>query len=119
MSFGEAAFLDFASAMQAGNTTRLRSLIDPAFTLTHITGYVQPGLEWLAEMDRGEFVYYGISCHDLSVTTTGDTGHLIARTQTDARVYGSRNTWPLQLAMDFAQRDGRWIARRAVASLWR
>lgn len=118
-TFAEADFLEFAAAMQAGDIARLRGHIDPSFTLTHITGYVQPGSEWLAEMGQGQFVYYRVRLHTLMATPGGDTARVVARTHTDARVYGQRNDWPLQLTMDYARRAGRWVALRAVASLWR
>jgi ketosteroid isomerase-like protein len=115
----EQAFAAFADAMQAGDTDTLRGLTDAGFTLTHITGFIQPGHEWLAEMREGQFVYYRIDTRDIRVTVSGTTARLVARTLTDARVYGGRNDWRLQLALDYTRRDGRWIATRAVATIWR
>lgn len=115
----KAAFAAFLQAIQAGDTDRLRQLVDGGFTLTHITGYVQPGQEWLTQMRQGQFVYHRITVSALGVNVAGDAATAEARTLTDARVYGSRNEWPLHLALDYALRDGRWIAGRAVASLWR
>lgn len=114
----EQAFSAFTDAMQMGDTDALRNLIGDAFTLAHITGYVQPGDEWLAEMRQGQFVYRRITVQDIRVTVTGDTARLVARTLTDARVYGGRHEWPLQLSLDYAWRRDRWIATRAVASIW-
>lgn len=114
----EQAVSAFTDAMQVGDTDALRNLIGDAFTLTHITGYVQPGHEWLAEMRQGQFVYRRITVQDIRVTVTGDTARLVARTLTDARVYGGRIEWPLQLSLDYAWRRDRWIATRAVASIW-
>lgn len=114
----EAAFAAFTTAMQAGDTNALRGLISDGFTLTHITGYVQQGDEWLAEMQAGQFVYHRIDVRDLGVTVASDSARLSVRTVTDARVYGLRNEWRLQLALDYARRGNRWIAGCAVASLW-
>lgn len=114
----EQAFSTFVDAMQAGDPDALRNLIGDGFTLTHITDYVQPGDEWLAEMRQGKFVYHRITVQDIRVAVTGDTARLVARTLTDARVYGGRNEWRLQLALDYAWRSDRWIAERAVASIW-
>lgn len=117
-SLVESAFAAFAAAMQAGGTDRLRGVTCDGFTLTHITGYVQAGDEWLAQMRQGQFVYHRIRVDDLRVTVDGGSAHLVARTLTDARVYGSRHEWRLQLALDYALRDDRWLAKRAVATLW-
>ena len=104
--------------MQAGDTDALRRLIGDGFTLTHITGLNQPGDEWLTEMRQGQFVYHRIDVRDLRLSMDGDKVRLIARTLTDARVYGGRNEWRLQLALDYARRSDLWIAERAVATLW-
>lgn len=114
----ETAFAAFAAAMQAGDNDRLRGLVGAGFTLTHITGYIQPGNEWLAQMRQGQFVYYQVDVQDLCVTVDDARAHLVARTLTDARVYGSRHEWRLQLALDYALRGNRWLAKRAVATLW-
>jgi hypothetical protein len=114
----EQAFAAFVEAMQAGEPDTLRRLIGQGFTLTHITGYVQPGDEWLTEMQQGQFVYHRITVQNISAIVNGDTARLVARTLTDARVYGSRNVWRLQLALDCARRGDLWTAERAVATLW-
>lgn len=66
----------------------------------------------------GQFVYHRFRVDDLRTTVDGDSAHLVARTLTDACVYGARNEWRLQLALDHARRGDHWIVRRAVASLW-
>ncbi len=68
-----AAFTAFCDAMQASDTDAIRDLTGEDFSLTHMTGYRQPGAEWLAEMDQGQFVYYRIDIRDLRVSVTGDT----------------------------------------------
>ncbi|MFD7117839.1 hypothetical protein ACFWAA_12405 [Streptomyces sp. NPDC059922] len=39
--------------MVEGDTPSLDDLLDEGLTLTHMTGYVQPTAEWLAEMRPG------------------------------------------------------------------
>ena len=112
------AFADFTGAMQAGDTDELRRLIGDVFTLTHITGYVQPGDEWLAEMRQGQFVYHHIDVRDLRLSMEGDKVRLSARTLTDARVYDGRNEWRLDLALVYARHGDHWVAERATATLW-
>lgn len=112
------AFAAFCDAMQAGDADTIRALIGEDFSLTHTTGYRQPGEEWLADMDQGQFVYYRIDIRDLRVSATDDTAQLTARTMTDTRVYGGRNDWRLQLDLTYARRGDDWIAQDAVASVW-
>lgn len=114
----EAAFAAFAAAMQEGDTDQLRRLTCDGFTLAHITGYVQPGDDWLAEMRQGQFLYHRIDVQDLRVTVDGASAHLVARTLTDARVYDSRHEWRLQLELDYARQGNLRRAEGAVATLW-
>jgi len=72
----------------------------------------------MAETQQSRLVYHRISFQDISVNGSSDTVCLVARTLTDARVFGSRNVWRLQLAMDYVRRDGLWITECAVATLW-
>ncbi len=115
---GERLFADFAAAMMASDKRELRSMLGDSFTLTHITGYLQPAGEWLREIDEGQFIYHGISVRDRRVRLSGDTAEVIARTLTDAKVYGSRHVWQLQLTLHFSKKGGRWRADRAFATLW-
>ncbi|MDO5614077.1 MAG: nuclear transport factor 2 family protein [Paracoccus sp. (in: a-proteobacteria)] len=112
------AFAAFTDAMLAGDAQAIRALTAPDFTLTHITGYVQPREEWLAQMAEGQFVYHSITPLDVTVTATPPRARLVARTMTDARIYGGRNNWRLQLDNDYARQDGAWILRRSLASVW-
>lgn len=105
-------------AMTEGNTGALTALLDDDFTLTHMTGYVQPKQEWLAQILAGQFTYHGIEEKSVDVEADGDTVHLVGRTVTDATVYGTRAPWRLQLAMDYARVGGVWTALRAVGTSW-
>ncbi|MER6958049.1 nuclear transport factor 2 family protein [Streptomyces sp. NPDC000618] len=83
------AYLD---AMVEADTQPLDDLLDDGFTLTHMTGYVQPKAEWLAEMKAGQFVYHSIDEVDTALDLDGGTARLAVRTMTDATVYGSGPT---------------------------
>jgi hypothetical protein len=106
------------TAMTGGDTSALDVMLADEFTLTHITGYRQPKIEWLAEMRAGQFRYHRIDERGVEVDATGGTGRLVGRFLVDATVYGSRTTWRLQLAQTYARRDGAWRATRSVATLW-
>ncbi|MFJ8108321.1 nuclear transport factor 2 family protein [Streptomyces sp. NPDC096132] len=109
------AYLD---AMHEGDTAALDDLLDDGFTLTHMTGYVQPKAEWLAEMRQGRFVYHIIEETSTTLDVDGDTARLVVRTATDATVYGTRANWPLQLATDYARKGDTWVVLRTEATTW-
>ncbi|MDT0568478.1 nuclear transport factor 2 family protein [Streptomyces sp. DSM 3412] len=109
------AYLD---AMDEGDTAALDDLLDDDFTLTHMTGYVQPKAEWLAEMRQGRFVYHTIDEKKTTLDIEGDTARLVARTVTDATVYGNRADWRLQLTTDYAHKGDTWATVRTVATTW-
>jgi ketosteroid isomerase-like protein len=113
-----AAFQEHLRAMTAGDTDALDSLLDRDFTLTHMTGYVQPKHEWLTEMDERLFVYHRIQERSTTVDVEGDTAHVVGRTVTDATVYGMRANWHLQLTVDYVRTDDGWTAVRSVATTW-
>ncbi|MEU5598431.1 nuclear transport factor 2 family protein [Streptomyces sp. NPDC020298] len=109
------AYLD---AMVEADTPSLDDLLDDGFTLTHMTGYVQPKAEWLAEMKAGQFVYHSIDEVDTALDLDGGTARLTVRTMTDAKVYGSRANWRLLLTTDYGHRGDTWIPLRTVATTW-
>ena len=41
--------------------------------------------------------------------------NLIGRSKTDARIYGTRHTWNLELTMPMIKLEDRWIIQKAVA----
>ncbi|MEU1183620.1 nuclear transport factor 2 family protein [Streptomyces sp. NPDC005820] len=108
----------YLNAMVEGDTQALDELLDDGFTLTHMTGYVQPKAAWLAEMRAGQFVYHSIDEVDTTLCLDGGTAHLTVRTMTDATVYESRADWRLLLTTDYARRGGAWIPLRTVATTW-
>jgi hypothetical protein len=106
-------------AMVAGDTEALADELADGFTLTHMTGYVQSKREWLAHVDSGEMAYHAMADVDLRVADT-DTAEpvLVARTLTDATIWGGRGVWSLQLEIHFHHDGSRWAAARTVASTW-
>lgn len=105
-------------AMVDGDTEVLGELLTGDFSLTHMTGYFQPKQEWLAQMRAGQFDYHDAQERNVSLHVDGETARLVGRIVTDATVYGSRASWPLQLTMDYIRTDGRWLASRSEATTW-
>lgn len=105
-------------AMVAGDTEALGDLLDAGYTLTHMTSYEQPKDEWLSEMRAGQFVYHRIDGGTPVVKAGTTDARVLARTMTDATVYGHRSTWRLQLDQHYRRHHDSWIATRCLASTW-
>lgn len=103
-------------AMLSADTEMLDTLLSDNFTLTHMTGRVQSKSEWLTDIETGRMTYHSTQEVSTTVSTSGDQLTLIGRNHTDASIYGTRATWPLQLTTVFIQNQGRWIASRIVAT---
>ncbi len=106
------------AAMQQGDRTKLSELLSPDFTLTHMTGYVQPKDEWLSQMQSGQFLYHYIDEKSISIDLHGDEAELVGRLVVNATVYGSRATWRLQLTQHLSRWKETWIIHDCVATTW-
>jgi Domain of unknown function (DUF4440) len=113
-----AAYREHLQAMVDGDTDTLDELLADGFTLTHMTGYMQPKEEWLAEMRAGLFRYHHIDEGSTTVDLQADVARVVARTVTDATVYGTRAGWRLQLTLEYVKTGEQWIARQSVATTW-
>lgn len=98
------------------NTTAIDKIVDANFTLTHITGYVQPKEEWFSEIESERMKYY--SYKEVKITVKIDEGKAIFVGQNllDARIWGTRNNWRLQQTMQLEKRNGKWIILKSVAT---
>jgi hypothetical protein len=112
---------DQRDAMVAADADALGDLLSGNFVLTHMTGYRQPRAEWLADVRSGEMTYHSIQ--DIAITVDVHDGAagkavLVARTRTNATIWGSHGTWPLQLEIHFNCDGGQWLAAYTIASTW-
>jgi hypothetical protein len=98
------------------DTALLDELLADGYTLTHMTGSVQPKREWLAQIDAGRMRYHSARPHSISVDLDGDTAVLVGRDVVDATIWGSRGTWNLQLTTTYQRRGEAWTAMRTVAT---
>jgi hypothetical protein len=105
-------------AMVAGDADALRALLAPGFTLTHMTGYRQSGAEWLADVRSGAMIYHAVEDVEVFVDIDDATPVLSARSRTEATIWGTHGTWPLQLRIRFTRVGGSWLASDTVASTW-
>jgi ketosteroid isomerase-like protein len=112
------AYREHLQAMTDGDTDTLDELLDDDFTLTHMTGYVQPKAQWLAEMRGGQFRYHHIEEGATTVELHSGRARVVGRTVTDATVYGTRADWRLQLTLQYENKGGHWVALHSVATTW-
>ncbi len=106
--------------MVAKNTTALAELLAPDTVLVHMTGYVQPVDEWLAQIDSEEMRYY--SWHEDAIKALqikDNTASLIGQSRVKARVWGAGpSTWRLQIKMSFEKNNGVWKITKQEASTY-
>jgi hypothetical protein len=105
-----------AQLMIARDTVSMNDILDEHYTLTHMTGYVQPKKEWFGEVQKETMKYYSAEevAHDVKLN--GDKAEVTVKNRVDARIWGSRNTWRLQQKMTLEKRNGKWIILQSVAS---
>jgi hypothetical protein len=105
-----------AQLMIKKDTAAMNGILDENYTLTHMTGYVQPKAEWFDEVTKESMKYYSENEVHHSVTVNGNKATATMQNLVDARIWGSRNTWRLQQKMTLEKRSGKWIILKSVAS---
>jgi hypothetical protein len=98
------------------NTVEMEKILDANFTLTHITGFVQPKDKWFAEIKSEQMKYYSYEEVKTTVKIEGDKATFIGQNLLDARIWGTRNNWRLQQTMYLEKRSGKWIVMKSVAT---
>jgi hypothetical protein len=98
------------------DTAGLNDILDTHFTLTHITGYIQSKVEWVAEIGSERMKYYAYKEVKTSVEINGNNATFTGQNLLDARIWGSRNNWRLQQKMLLEKRNGKWIILSSVAT---
>lgn len=106
----------FTQLMMEGDTKGINKLVAAGFTLTHLTGYVQPKAEWYAEIESESMKYYGCEEMKTSVKINGNKATFTGQNLLDARIWGSRNNWRLQQIMELEKRGHKWMILKSVAS---
>ena len=105
-----------AKLMITRDTTELNKILDKDFTLTHMTGYVQPKEEWLHEIAKESMKYYSTREVNHTIKVNGNFAEVMIQSMVDAKIWGSRNTWRLQQKMKLEKRNGSWVILSSVAS---
>lgn len=102
--------------MIAKNFSAMDKILDSNYTLTHMTGYVQPKAEWFKEVETESMKYYSAKGVKKSVKINGNKAEVFEQNKVDARIWGTRNVWNLQQIYTLEKRDGKWIILKSVAS---
>ncbi|GEO63481.1 nuclear transport factor 2 family protein [Companilactobacillus nantensis] len=107
-------------AMVAKNLSKLNQILAPTMKLTHMTGYVQPKLEWIDQIQNDEMQYLSSKEENIKdIEIYDNQASLIGQNQVQAKIWGGGvNTWPLQMKMYFAKQNGNWIITNQVASTY-
>jgi hypothetical protein len=110
------AMRKYHEAMVEARTYTLETLLEPDFTLTHITGYVQPRNDWLLVVRSGRFDYHQIDIDESSLVLSDNTSsaELRGRGIFNATINGTKSPWRLQFTLQFVPRNGSWKLASAI-----
>jgi ketosteroid isomerase-like protein len=100
----------YHAAMVEARIDRLAELVDEAYSLVHITGYVQPRDEWFDVIRDGQFDYHRIDIDEraLSVSVSGDAATVAGKGIFDATINGMHAPWRLRFEMKWSRQRGTW-----------
>jgi len=101
-----------------GDLNVLNKVIAPDAKFVHITGANQSKDEWLKQIKIGRMHYFSSKEKLMQVDITGNTAQVISRNELDARIYGFRNTWPLQSRTELEKINGQWQIVKSQASMY-
>ncbi len=98
----------------------LGQILDSTMVLHHMTGYAQPKLEWIDQIQNGELKYYSSDEEQISdIQIAGNHASLIGHNKVKASVLGSPvSTLLLQMKMEFAKINGKWAITKQIASTY-
>lgn len=107
-------------AMVDKDIVKLNEILAPSMQLRHMTGYLQPKLEWIDQIQNGEMKYFSsVEERIKDVKINGDSASLVGQNQVKASVWGSSvATWPLQMKMEFTKSNGQWLVANQIASTY-
>jgi hypothetical protein len=107
-------------AMVDKDIVKLNEILAPSMQLQHMTGYMQPKLEWIDQIQNGEMKYFSsIEENIKEIVIEGNSASLAGQNKVMASVWGSQvATWPLQMKMEFTKSNGKWIIANQIASTY-
>lgn len=113
-------YRDENTAMVKKDINRLNEILASSMTLTHMTGYVQPKLEWIDQIQNDEMQYLSSKEDNIkNIEIDGNKASLVGQNRVQAKIWGGGvNTWPLQMKMYFEKKNGEWTITKQVASAY-
>lgn len=109
----------YNQAMATADVDQLDQLLAPSFTLTHMTGYVQPRSEWLAQIKSGQMHYFKSEEQHIEITATDGGWQLIGQSLVTASIHGSgRHPWPLNTVMPIKSVNGQLQIMQAIVTTY-
>jgi hypothetical protein len=110
----------YHAAMVEGRTADLERLLEPGYSLVHITGYVQPKHEWLDFIGSGDFNYHRIDLeqNSLEISVTGNTSTVKGRGIFNATINGMNAPWRLKFTLHFKKHDDIWTIAKAQYAIF-
>lgn len=107
-------------AMVDKDIVKLNEILAPSMQLQHMTGYMQPKLQWIDQIQNGEMKYFSsIEENIKEIVIEGNSASLVGQNKVMASVWGSQvATWPLQMKMEFTKSNGKWIIANQIASTY-
>lgn len=100
------------------DTEDLGRFLTDDFVLVHMSGLAQSRREWFEEIDNERMRYFSSVEEGHECRVEGNAATLVGRNRVDARIYGNRRTWPLQLTFRYVKVDGRWRIASATATTY-
>lgn len=107
-------------AMVDKDIVKLNEILAPSMEVRHMTGYQQPKLEWIDQIQNGEMKYFSSVEENIEdVKIDGNSASLVGQNKVKASVWGSGvATWSLQMKMEFTKNNGKWIIANQYASMY-
>lgn len=97
----------------------LKKILSDDMHLIHMTGYDQTKQEWLEQIESEQMRYFLSEEEAIKeIQIEGNHASFIGQNKVDARIYGSRNTWNLEMKMIFEKKAGDWVIVRQEASMY-
>jgi len=112
-------YRQFNQAMAADDVQQLDQLLAPDFTLTHMTGYVQPRAEWLTEVGNGQMHYFKSVEDQVKAVATDQGWQVTGQNLVTASIHGSgSHAWPLKTVMNMKMIDGHLMIGQSVVTTY-
>jgi len=113
-------YRDENKAMVEKDLSKLDEILSSSMKLTHMTGYAQPKLEWIDQIQNDEMQYLSSKEEAIkNIEITGNRASFIGQNRVQAKIWGGgANTWSLQMKMYFEKKNGQWIIANQVASTY-